>query len=80
MVSPRRGSLKQHTPVSDSRVPLVSAPEQTSSQTRQSKNWYYLPVKPVGVLSVNHLALGLWMRKAGEISKYQPEWVEMKKL
>lgn len=27
-------------------------------------------MKPVGILLVNHLALGLWMRKAVEISKY----------
>lgn len=35
-------------------------------------------MKPVGILSVNHLALGLWMRKAVEISKYYPEvgWSE----
>lgn len=73
MVSPRQGFLKQHTPVSDGRVPLVSAPEQTSSKARLSKNWYYRPTKPVGILSVNHLSLGLWMRKAAETSKYHPE-------
>lgn len=72
MVSPRRGSLKQHTPVSDSRVPLVSAPEQKTSKTRPFKNGYCWPTQPVGVLSVNHLALGLRMKKAGEISKYWP--------
>lgn len=72
MVSPRQGSLKQHTPVSDSRVPSVSAPEQTGSKTRPSKNWFSWPTQPVGVLSVNHLALGLWMRTTGETSKYQP--------
>lgn len=55
-------------PVHDSQS-FLSAPEQTSSKTRPSKNWYYRPTEPVGVLLVNHLALGLWMRSAVEISK-----------